>query len=220
MYKCLHASSIKPVKTKFIRMKLFSKILSFLFHPMLMPTLGIFFILNSGNHHAFLPFEIKRLVYIIVFTSTCLLPVSLLPLFLQIKLIKSFEMETARERVYPALTSAAFFLLGYFLLTRLNVSVLIEAFLLSSLIAILISVAISFFWKISLHALAVGGVSGLLVALMFEYGIDLLPLFSVIVVISGLVAMARLYLNAHSPFQIYAGYFLGLIIIGSGIMLI
>jgi len=106
MYKCLHASSIKPVKTKFIRMKLFSKILSFLFHPMLMPTLGIFFILNSGNHHAFLPFEIKRLVYIIVFTSTCLLPVSLLPLFLQIKLIKSFEMETARERVYPALTSA------------------------------------------------------------------------------------------------------------------
>jgi membrane-associated phospholipid phosphatase len=185
-----------------------------------MPTIGIFFILNSGTHFALLPFEIKRLVYIIVFTSTFLLPVSLLPLFLQIKLIKSFEMETARERIYPALTSSAFFLLAYFLLNRLNVSVLIETFLLSSLVAILISVAISFFWKISLHALAVGGVSGLIIAMMFKYGSDLLPLLSVMIIISGLVAMARLFLNAHSPAQIYAGYFLGLIIVGSGIMLL
>ncbi|WP_462317087.1 PAP2 family protein [Marinilabilia sp.] len=200
-------------------MKLLSKILSFLFHPMLMPTLGIFFILNAGTHLSYLSFEVKRVVYIIVFTSSCLLPISLLPLFLQMKLIKSFNMDTARERIYPVLAAGVFYFLGYFLLSRLNISPLLEGFVLSSLLAILLAVGISFFWKISMHAIAVGGVTGALAGIMFRYGVDLIVLTSVMLLISGATASARLYLNAHSPAQVYAGYALGFVLVMSGVFL-
>ena len=191
-------------------MRRLSKILSYLFHPMLMPSLGTFFILNVVPHHSLLPFSIKRIVYIVVFASTCLLPLSLLPLFLQTKVIKSFEMETSRERIAPALSSAIFFFLGYFLLFRLNISSLIESFLLASFFAVILSAVISIFWKISLHALAIGGVTGLILALIFRYGIDLLLLLSIMVLISGIVATARLYLKAHTPLQVLIGYLVGL----------
>ena len=200
-------------------MKLLSKILSVVFHPMLMPTLGIFLILHSGTHLSYLPFEVKRVVYIIVFISSCLLPISLLPLFLQMKLIKSFHMETARERIYPVLAAGVFYFLGYFLLSRLNISQLIEAFILSSLVAVLLSVGISFFWKISMHSLAVGGVTGVLAGVMFRYGVDLIFLISLMVLISGATVSARLYLNAHSPSQVYSGYLLGFVLVMAGVFL-
>lgn len=201
-------------------MRLFSKILSFLFHPMLMPTLGLFFIFNAGTHLSYMPFEIKRLVYLIIFISSCILPVSLLPLFLQMKMIKSFKMETARERIYPVLTTGVFYFLGYFLLSRLNVSPLIENFVLATLVAVLLAAGISFFWKISLHAIAVGGVTAALVGMMFKYGADLILFVALMLLISGLTATARLYLNAHSPSQVYVGYTTGFIIVFLGVFLI
>ncbi len=200
-------------------MKLFSQIISVLFHPMLMPVLGIFFILNAGTHLSYLPFEVKRLIYIIVFVSSCLLPLSLLPLFLQIKLIRSFRMETSRERVFPLLSTGLFYFLGYILLSRLNISSLIEWFVLSTLIGILIAIAVSRFWKISIHAIAVGGVTAVLFGIMMRYGIDLSVLTSVMVIISGLVGLARLYLNAHSPAQFFAGYVVGFVVVLSGVFL-
>lgn len=166
-----------------------------------------------------MPFEVKRLVYMIVIISSCLLPVSLLPLFLQMKVIKSFKMETARERVYPVLVTGLFYFLGYFFLRRLNISPLIENFVLSILVAVLLAAAISFFWKISLHAIAVGGITAVLAAMMFKYGVDLVLLVSLMVLISGLTTMARLYLNAHSPSQVYAGYATGFIIVFLGTLL-
>jgi membrane-associated phospholipid phosphatase len=200
-------------------MKLFSKILSFLFHPMLMPTLGLFFIFSAGTHLSYIPFEVKRLVYLIIFISSCLLPISLLPLFLQMKVIKSFRMETARERIFPVLTTGAFYFLGYFFLRRLNISPLIENFVLATLVAVLLAAGLSFFWKISLHAIAVGGITAALAGMMFKYGVDLILLVSLMLVISGLTATARLYLNAHSPSQVYVGYATGFIIVFMGVFL-
>jgi membrane-associated phospholipid phosphatase len=186
---------------------------------MLMPTLGLFLILQSGTHLSFLPFELKRLIYIIVLSSSCLLPVSLLPLFLQFKVIHSFRMETARERVWPLLFSGIFFLFGYFLLMRLQVPSLILTFLLASLVAVILALLISLFWKISLHMLAVGGVTAVLLGIAFRFGINLMVPVSFMILVSGLVGTARLYLGAHSPAQVYAGYFTGFVVVLSGVFL-
>lgn len=129
-------------------------------------------------------------------------------------------METARERIYPVLTTGVFYFLGYFLLSRLNVSPLIENFVLATLVAVLLAAGISFFWKISLHAIAVGGVTAALVGMMFKYGADLILFVALMLLISGLTATARLYLNAHSPSQVYVGYTTGFIIVFLGVFLI
>jgi hypothetical protein len=200
-------------------MKVFSKIISVLFHPMLMPTLGIFVIFQAGTHVSFLPYEAKRIIYITVFLTTCILPLSLLPLLLQFGAIKSFQMETARERVLPVFFTGFFFYLGYLLLKKMGVSGIIGNFMLASLIAVLSAIVVTVFWKISLHTIGIGGVAGAVMALAFRYGMDLSLLVFLLLLASGITGSARLYLGAHKPAQVYVGFLWGFLIVFSSVLM-
>ncbi len=198
-------------------MRILSKIISIILHPMLMPTIGIFSIFHAGTHLSYLPFEARRIIYLTVFISTFIMPLSLLPLFIQLKIIKNFQMESARERIYPVFITGVFYFLGYILLNKMGAPAIIGNFILASLMAIFIAVVITFFWKISMHMIAVGGVTGVMLALALHYNIDLAFWLSLLVIASGIIASARLHLGAHNPAQIYIGYILGLIIVFSSI---
>ena len=93
------------------------------------------------------------------------------------------------------------------------VSSLSEAIFILTAAMILISAFITFFWKISIHSLGMGGASGfmLILAILYPDG-PVHYLLILTVIFSGFVMMARLRLNAHSPAQVYWGYFLGLFV--------
>jgi hypothetical protein len=78
---------------------------------------------------------------------------------------------------------------------------------------ILAAAIITFFWKISVHALSMGGVVGLLfviTAMLPESDVNYL--FFATIIISGLVLSARLKLQSHTPAQVYMGFVLGLFV--------
>lgn len=85
---------------------------------MLMPSLGLFLIFQAGTHLSYIPFEAKRIIFLTVFVSTCILPVSILPLLYQFRMIKSFNMETPRERLLPVFFTGFFYYLGFMLLKK------------------------------------------------------------------------------------------------------
>ena len=64
------------------------------------------------------------------------------------------------------------------------------------------------FWKISLHLIGIGGVLGVFLALQIIKG-GLLNLIVALILVSGILAFARLKEKAHSPAQVYAGFLLG-----------
>lgn len=197
-----------------------SRVLSTLLHPLLIPTFGLFLIFNVGGHFSYLPVDHQRIVYVVVFLSTCVLPLSLIPLFLMFRVIKSVCMEGRRERLLPVFFSGLFYFLGYFFLQRIPiVPSFIEGFMLATLMAIYVALIITFFWKISMHMIGVGGLAGAMLALSYRFGLDLWMLFSLIVLAAGMLGVARLQLKAHSPAQIYTGFILGLLIVFSGIFI-
>ena len=180
---------------------------------MLMPTLGIFLIFQAGTHLTYLPLEARRIIYLTVFISTCIMPLSLLPLFLQLKMIKSFQMESPRERLFPVFITGVFYFMGYLLLKKMSVPPMLGNFILSSWLAVLLAVIITFFWKISMHMIAIGGVTGVIMALALRFHIDLTFWISLLILASGILGAARLHQGAHNPSQIYTGYLLGFIIV-------
>ena len=198
-------------------MKTFSKIISYIFHPMLMPTLGVFLIFQAGTHLSLLPLDAKRIIYLTVFISTFIMPVSILPLFLQLKVIKSFQMETAKERRIPVFVTGIFYFLGYLLLKKMGVPSVLGNFVLASLMAVFIAVGITIYWKISMHMIAIGGLTGVMLAIALRFNIDLTFYLSLLILVSGIIASARLHLGAHNQTQIYAGYVLGLVVVFSSI---
>ena len=83
-----------------------------------------------------------------------------------------------------------------------------------SLIILLVGL-INTVWKISAHTVGLGGVLGTIMPLLVKYGdTDLFMPFVTLIALSGLVASARLQLNAHTPGQVGAGFGLGLLVSG------
>jgi membrane-associated phospholipid phosphatase len=186
---------------------------SVLFHPMLMPLLGLFLIFNSGTHISFVPSDYRLMAYLIVLGTSCLLPLSLVPLMLQFKLIENLRMETRKERIIPVFTTGLFYILGFFLLRQLGLPVFIYQFVFGSLIALFTALAITLFWKISLHLVGIGGVTGAVVALSLIMGLGITPVLVALFWIAAITASARLYLGAHTPSQTLAGFALGFLIV-------
>ncbi|WP_430811539.1 MULTISPECIES: PAP2 family protein [unclassified Carboxylicivirga] len=200
-------------------MHILSKILSTLFHPMMIPTLGLFIIFNVGGHYAYLPVDHKRVVYLIVLLSTCILPLSLIPLFMLTGVIKSIYMKTRKERILPTTLTGIFYCLGYFFLSRINiVPSFINGFMLATIVTIAVALIITLFWKISMHMIGIGGLTGAILALAIRFGIDAWMIFSAVLLISGLLGSSRLYLNAHTTAQVHVGYLLGAVLVFWGVL--
>ncbi len=190
--------------------KKIASILSTLLHPMLMPTIGLLVIFSTKSHVTFLPYEYRRLVTIIVLISTCILPLSVIPIFIQTKIIKSIHMDSARERIFPLLVTGLFFLLGYYFLKKFQLPAFIPLFVLGTLVALIISLSISFFWKISIHMVGIGGIIGALISLSLKYGVNINLWLLLFIGIAGIIGTCRLILNAHNLNQIYSGLAIGI----------
>ena len=89
-----------------------AKIISVIFHPVLIPTLGLFLLLNSGFYFSILNWEAKRFVLLVVFFSTAILPmISVAILALNPKF--DLSMEKSRDRIIPLLSASIFYYMGF-----------------------------------------------------------------------------------------------------------
>ena len=200
-------------------MKIAGNIISIIFNPILMPTVGMYLILMSGTHISLMPTQAKQIIIVITFVTTAILPVSILPLLYQFKIIKTFQLENPRERVIPMLITVFFYYMGFLLMKKLGIPAILNKFILASIISVLLASIVSYFWKISIHTMAMGGVTGILTALSLKFGIDIMPLIAISLIASGLTASARLYLSCHKPTQIYLGYICGFVIVCGFVLL-
>jgi len=191
--------------------KLFSKIISIIFHPLILPSLGMLVFFNSGSYLDFLPFNAKKIILIIVFVSTFVLPLTFVPFFLFQNIIKSIQMETSKERLIPLAISSLMYFFSFYLLNRLGSPEIINRFILAGAVAILVLLILTFKWKISAHMVGIGGFTGSLIALSFELQINLQYYIICAILFSGFIAFSRLQLKMHSPKQVYVGWFTGLL---------
>lgn len=166
----------------------------------------------------------KYMLIGIVFLFTFLFP--LLSTFLlffsqdQKQHLDFFSMENSRDRVKPFLLVGFIYLLfAYMLYHQLRLNNLVIVVLFCVAIAVILSGIISYFWKISIHAVGISGLLGFFVVLN-EWSTDGALFYIVIafILISGGVMSARLYLNQHTPSQVFTGFLLGLSISVAGLL--
>lgn len=185
-----------------------SKAISFIFHPILIPTLGFFLLFHAGFYYSAIVWDIKRYVLLVVLFSTAILPlISVAVLALNPKF--DLAMNKSQDRIVPLISSGIFYYIGYMLLDRLKAYPVFKLFLLASAIVIVLLVLISFKWKISMHMAAIGGLTGTIFAVSFRTGTNPFWIIISVVLVSGLIGTARLVLKKHNLQQLIAGYFLG-----------
>lgn len=189
--------------------KRFATFVSYTAHPLIIPVLGLLVISNSGTYAADIDQQYKQFIYLSVFIFTLLLPAALIPLFYYFGLARNVHFNERRERLIPLYLTLIFYLAAYFLVRKLPVSVIYQRFLFGACISMLFLASISNFWKISIHLVGWGGLTGLILMLTLRFSTDLMLFLILSILISGFIASARLKLGAHTPLQVYSGFLLG-----------
>ena len=194
----------------------FARVISYLFHPLLLPTLGLFLVFNlqAEGIWLWLPSpEWKWFIYSLTALSTFLMPALVALALYKMKFISSLEMQTKEERRIPYITSAIFYFAASWLLMRWEVvPALIKAMMLGYTLLVVCTLAINVFWKISAHMVGIGGICGMMIAASFRLQADIHYVLIALFLVAGLVAFSRLRLNAHDPAQVYAGFLLGIFV--------
>lgn len=177
-------------------------------HPIVIPTIGVllYFILipNGFNSN-------QRLAVLgLIFVSTYIIPLVILILFKKLKLIKSFNAESIKERKIPvAIMIVLFYLLGNTLKDIPNLSDLGMLFYATTLGLVLIYIFFAFRIKTSIHLLSLGVTTGFFFVLNSIYSQNLTIVVICGLILSGLLASARLHLKAHKHTEVYLGFFFG-----------
>ena len=193
------------------------KIVSILFHPVFVPTITVFLVVKIYSNIIILENQAG-----IILIGTCvfslILPLLSVFILLLTKKIDSIEIPKKEERFLPVLFASIWMILGFYFMKEIfSYAPIMKSIYLGAIYVMLIALLITKKWKISLHMLAIGGATGVLIMLEFLFGQNLMLLL-ITILTSGILGFSRLSLKAHSLNQIYAGFILGNIIMGLSIL--
>jgi len=187
-----------------------AKIISVLFQPLLIPTYSLLILFNLNSYIALMiPTEGKRLIMWIVFVTTFIVPLVFIFVFYKKGIIKTLYMDTKEERILPLIITGIFYFMAYFMLRKTNIDAIYHRMFLGSAILISLTLVVSIYWKISMHMVGISGILGVLIGVNQVVHVDVTTWILLVTLLCGLVGFARLKLKAHSPAQIYTGFFTG-----------
>jgi hypothetical protein len=187
-----------------------AKITSVVFHPLFMPLYGMMIVFSAPTLFGYLPFPVKRLLFLIILTNNVVLPVSLMPFFKFRKIITSWSIGDRRERIIPLIITTLLYASTTFIIHRFPVPVFIKSFIIAAFFLSLTVTVITFWWKISIHSVGAGALIGLVLILSFRMYTPLVWYLVSTVVAGGMLLSSRLSLNTHNPQQVWVGFVTGL----------
>ena len=185
-------------------MKVFFNTLSYLFHPLFIPLLGLFILFEIPAYTfgiVIIP-EVQQFLYGLFLLLTIVAPgISILIMYWN-KTISSLKMPFQKERFIPILLLILYYII-LFVFLRSNFPILgqikfLMPYIFGIILTLIFALISNFYIKISLHTLAFFGLIGSVTAYMqTQLFYNFWILFSLIV-LGGIIASGRLYLKAHN----------------------
>ena len=199
--------------------------LSGLFHPLLITTY-MFVLLALINPFLFgsrsLFSAAAAVVLIQIFLYTFVIPLVAVLIMLALNMINSVMIEDRMQRVGPLLlVMVLYFWVCYNLMSQGQVPNIFSTFMIGVAVALALAFAVNVVDKISLHAVGMGGLVGMVLVCLGVFGsrgmeiggwtVSLGLVLIGAILLAGLVGSARLALGAHDKSQVYMGYMVGFI---------
>ena len=187
-----------------------AKVLSVVFFPLFIPVYGAF-LLFGLDYFSFYPSIYIWSAHIAVFTLGTMVPLLCILILYKLKVISSINMPNRRERFIPYLFTLISYIVCAFALYRLAMPKFVYSLMIAIAVALFINSIINIWWKISAHAAGVGGLLGGILYVGYQLYINPSEWIIAATLVCGMVAAARLHLNAHTPAQVVAGFLNGVV---------
>jgi len=191
----------------------FHKAVSFALQPLLMPTFGIIMLVMSPLGMYFTSIW-KWFAVGGTFVFTALLPATPILMMLRSGQIKDLYISKKEQRTMPYLFSMIAYVFWTMFMWRILKMPLFLVFMgVGSTLSIVIITLINTRWKISAHLSGIGGLTGGVFAYAYILCINPLGLMILMILFSGLTALSRIELKAHTPGQTLAGFTVGFLMV-------
>ncbi len=181
-------------------------LLSLLLHPFFIPLYAVGLLLFAPTIYALLPLSTRLYLVGVVALYTLLLPALSLVLLRRRGWLSSYRIDQRRERILPLMIGTVCYLLCALTLLKVPVAQLLHRMMFGAALCQGLCLVVTLRWKISLHLTGLGGATSFFVLLSVAGAGDLLLPMVGVVLCSGLLSSARLYLGCHNGWQILAGY--------------
>ncbi len=190
-------------------MRTFLKIISYTFQPLVMPTIGMILLMQIPLFQ-FFGFTYRMIAVVGTLLFTGIFPALPILMMMRKGQIRDLFISRREERTMPYLFSfLAYVFWVLFLWRTLQFPMEFISVAIGVVVALVLMVFINLQWKISAHAAGMGGFVGCILGVSYLIGINPLGLIIVSLLISGLVAISRVYLKAHTLSQVIGGFSLG-----------
>ncbi|HLG33656.1 MAG TPA: hypothetical protein VI757_02155 [Bacteroidia bacterium] len=188
----------------------FRNFISRLFHPLYMPLAGCAFVFYAFPSQIFLmqKFHLIMLAAILLL-NTIIIPGIASLVLTRKRIITSLEMNEANERRIPIIIISVCYIISCYMVRVFCPYKFFYLIMLGAAAAAFVALIINYRWKISMHMMGMGGVTGIIAALMSTASNDISLLLMLQIILSGVIGSVRLAGHHHSGEQIYYGFALG-----------
>ncbi len=191
-------------------MKMFLRIISYLFHPLFIPFAGTlaYFIVTPK----YSPLELQSGNILPIFILTIIIPIIAYLILSNLGLVSSMFIPNIKERRYPLYINILLLLTVLYKVIPNNFTIELYYYFAGLVGASFASLLLLYFnFKSSLHMAGMGSLFMFLVSLSIHFEKNITLALSLFILASGLVATSRLYLRAHNGPEMLIGLFIGLL---------
>ncbi len=214
-----------PISTLNLISKVVARVISAIFHPLLMPTYMLALLLTV-NPYLFgvssLSDLVSRLLLIRIFLSTFFIPMIAISMLKLTGLVQTYELLNKQERIGPYIITGIFYLWMFRnFLSNSQIPTAYTTFMLGCTIALFLAFFINIFSRISAHTVGMGALVGMVLITLWQFSydtfqlgsweLDMKPVLIVSILAAGLVGTARQALHPYEITDLYGGYFVGLL---------
>ncbi|MBC7387978.1 MAG: hypothetical protein H7329_02090 [Opitutaceae bacterium] len=128
-------------------------------------------------------------------------------------LVQKLNIEDRTDRFLPQIISCLIYsFVTWFFYSKVSQVPTLYLVMASMTLCMVIVTVTNFFWKISAHSTAMGGLVSFVLFCTYFYSEEtLFPFLGFTILSAGLVMCSRLYLQVHTLAQVCAGFMVGLI---------
>jgi hypothetical protein len=194
-------------------LQFFGQLISYVFHPLFITSYVVGFLVFF-HPSAFVGIDdhTRVLRFIHVFIFDALFPGFSVFLLWRLQFITSMHLRTPKERILPYIIAMIFYWWTWNVFKNLpEIPPVVVHFSLGAFLALCGAWMCNIYYKVSMHAVAMGGALMFFFLLSFNDNYASGLYLSVALLATGLVCTARLLTGAHNPFQLYSGLFIGLL---------
>ena len=194
-------------------LKAFANFFSYIFHPIFIPIYAIAFLVFVHPSY-FTGFSEKRKIMTVVISSVNLVffPLLSVALLKAVGFIDSIFLRTRKDRIIPYMACGIFFFWAYTVFNKQNIyPPILSSFILGIFLAASAALIANIYFKISMHAIGVGGLIGLCIVIANSQTMLMTWPLALALLIAGIVCTARLIVSDHTQRDIYLGLALGLL---------